>query len=115
MFGSLHKFLDEEFMAAHPTINFMENNRLFEFEIFSARLTDIHDPAYRINFSAEGSFENFLERNGAPLDATQIITLSTCVGANTDARLIVQGALRRVVNVTTEYNNGGGWNIIMKE
>ncbi|MCL2407881.1 MAG: class B sortase [Defluviitaleaceae bacterium] len=112
MFGSLHEFLDEQFLASHPTIHFITNNLLYEFKIFSARLTDIHDPAYQLNFNAPGSFIAFLERNDAPLDAEQIITLSTCVGTNNDRRMIVQGALQRVIPVNTEYDENGGWRIV---
>jgi sortase B len=95
MFGELFDFLEEEHLAKHSVIQFMKNDRLSEFEIFSVRETDIHDPAYQLNFSAPGSFEAFLERNGAPAGTERIITLSTCIGSDTDKRVIVQGALRR--------------------
>lgn len=91
LFGWLDGFLDEQNRSEHPVITFIENNHLSEFEIFSARITDINDPAYQLNFSAPGSFESFLERNGAPPDATQIITLSTCYGAGGDKRIVIQG------------------------
>lgn len=112
MFGALHYFLNEQHKAAHPLIVFMENNKMHEFTIFSARLTDIHDPAYQLDFSAPGSFQRFLARNGAPPYAQQIITLSTCVGTNNDIRMIVQGALTRTVPVTAEYG-ATGWTIVM--
>jgi len=95
MFGSLRKFLDELHMAEHPIITLEVNGRIVEYEIFSARRTDINDPAYHLDFSIPGSFRAFIERNGAPPDAVQIITLSTCVGeGNDDERMIVQGVLR---------------------
>lgn len=114
MFSTLHLFVDEQHMAEHPLIVFMENNKMHEFEIFAARMTDINDPAYHLDFSAPGDFEVFLERNGAPADVAQIITLSTCIGTNNDRRMIVQGALRRTVPVTAEYGETG-WTIIMPE
>jgi len=95
MFGELWKFLDDEFLAAHNIITIIVGDRIIEYEIFSARITDIHDPAYHLDFSAPGSFGAFLERNNAPPDATQILTLSTCFGGEGgDERVIVQGALR---------------------
>jgi sortase B len=97
MFGGLHDFLDGQYLAEHPEIMFIENGRVSEFEIFSARITDINDPAYFLDFSAPGSFQSFAERNGAPPDAEQIITLSTCVGADNDKRVIVQGTLKNVL------------------
>jgi|GEM_PF-674982 len=94
MFGTLHYFLDDEHMARHPIISLLVNGRIVEYKIFSARKTDVNDPAYFLDFTAPGSFAGFLERNGAPADATQIITLSTCSSTgDDDVRVVIQGAL----------------------
>jgi sortase B len=115
MFGGLYRFTDPAHIAAHPTIVFMENDIMHEFLIFAARQTNIHDPAYQLDFTEEGAFAAFLERNNAPPSATQILTLSTCIGTNNDYRLLVQGVLIRSTLVTTEYSETGGWTIIMPE
>ena len=95
MFGDLWRFLDRQFLAGHPVITLKVNDRIVEYEIFSARKTDVTDQAYFLDFSAPGSFQAFAERNGAPQGAAQIITLSTCYsGDNDDERVIVQGVLR---------------------
>jgi len=102
-FSDLHKFLDERFLAENNTITLMINNRIVEYEIFSARLTDIHDPAYYLNFNYDGSFAAFAKRNGASPDAEQIITLSTCVTRGDDnERVIVQGVLRQNIDLSYE-------------
>jgi SrtB family sortase len=99
-FGGLDGFLNERYREEHSLITLIENERLAEFEIFSARLTDINDPAYYLDFSAEGSYTSFLERNGAPPDAAQILTLSTCYGeGGDDRRIIVQGARKSVTPI----------------
>ncbi|MCL2603715.1 MAG: class B sortase [Defluviitaleaceae bacterium] len=96
MFSDLRRFLDGEFLLRYPTISLIVNDRLVEYDIFSAKKTDITDPAFFLDFNEAGSFHDFLERIGAPPDAAQIITLSTCVSAgNDDERVIVQGVLRR--------------------
>ena len=107
MFGGLLEFRDEEYLAAHPTILYMENDHVSEFRIFSARETDINDPAYYLDFNTPGLFAAFAERNGAPADAERIITLSTCIGANNERRMIVQGVLRSVHPVELEYDENG--------
>ena len=138
MFGTLTNFLNPEYLTAHPYIWFMENGKLHEFEIFSARATDIYDPAYQIFFNTSDSFETFLKETGAPapIAATQndsfahmnngalqivtptvevptrIITLSTCIGANNNRRMIVQGILRRTAPVTIENREETGWTIV---
>ena len=92
MFGGLRKFLDEQYMKEHPVITLIIDEQTVEFEIFSARQTDIDDPAYFLYFDAPHVFPRFADRIEAPLVATQIITLSTCVSTgNNDARMIVQG------------------------
>jgi len=92
MFGGLRKYLDEQYMEEHPIITLIIDDQIIEFEIFSARQTDIDDPAYFLQFDAPHVFPRFANQLDAPLAATQIITLSTCVSTgDNDARMIVQG------------------------
>ena len=117
MFGSLCSFLDEQFREEHPEIILVDNNIAYGYEIFSVRETDVFDPAYQVDFSEFGTFENFLIKNGAPSDATKIITLSTCIGdGSNDLRLVVQGAYKRTAIVDNiGHNENGGWHINMQE
>ena len=95
MFGSLRNYLDGQYLADHPVITLKVNDRIVEYEVFSAKKTDAYDPVYFLDFRAPGSFRSFLEMCGAPSGAVQIITLSTCVsGDDEDERVIVQGVLR---------------------
>jgi hypothetical protein len=114
MFGGLRHYLDEQYMAEHSEIMLVENNFVSVFEIFAARMTDISDPAYQLDFSEPGAFQAFIERNGAPEGTERIITLSTCVGTDNDRRMIVQGALKRVAVAEAEHREGG-WHINIKE
>ena len=95
MFGTLRNYLNEDYLENHPVITLVANDRAVEYEVFSARRTNVDDPAYFLDFSEPGAFGGFLERCGAPADAAQVLTLSTCVsGDDKDERVIVQGALR---------------------
>jgi len=93
IFSDLRKYLSKQFLDDNRIITLIVNDELIEFEIFSARLTDINDPAYYLTFDASHSFPRFADRVGAPLQATQILTLSTCArrDGGGDARVIVQG------------------------
>jgi len=92
MFGDLRRFLNDQFLEDNRIITLIVDDRAVEFEIFSARMSDINDPAYFIDFSGPRAFPRFADRVDAPLQATQIITLSTCTsGGSKDARMIVQG------------------------
>jgi len=91
MFSDLHKFLDRDFFEEHDTLTLKVGNETLEFTIFDARLTDITDYAYHLDFSYSRAFPRFADRIEAPLRAMQIITLSTCTNCpNDDARLVVQ-------------------------
>ena len=92
MFSDLRKLLNDQYLEEYNTITLIVNDEVLEFEIYSARLTSIHDPAYYHDFGDSHSFPRFANRVDAPLKATQIITLSTCTrSGNDDARLVVQG------------------------
>jgi len=92
MFGDLHLFLDELFLDENRIITLTVNGRTFEYEIFSVRLTNIYDPAYMIYFNSTQDFIEFAYEIDAPVHATKVLTLSTCVdGGSRDARLVVQG------------------------
>jgi sortase B len=95
MFGGLRNFLRKDYIEEHNVITLTVNDQVIEYEIFDARMTDIHDPAYNLYFEEPGAFAAFAEECGAPEDAKQIITLSTCVsGDDDDERVIVQGVLK---------------------
>jgi len=93
MFSDLRGFINSRFLEENNIITLIIDGETVEFEIFSARLSDINDPAYYLTFDASHSFPRFADRVGAPLQATQIITLSTCArrDGGGDARVIVQG------------------------
>jgi hypothetical protein len=91
MFGDLHLLLDEQFLNENRLITINVNGRNLEYEIFSVRLSDIFDPAYIVYFSSMHDFYEFAYEIDAPIQATKILTLSTCVnGGGNDDRLIVQ-------------------------
>jgi len=91
MFTDLKMFLDKTFLEENNKITLIVNGNEIEFEIFSARRSDINDPAYDLNVATTRYFGRFADRIGAPIRASQILTLSTCVSeGNDDARMIVQ-------------------------
>jgi len=92
MFTDLRRLLDEQFLEANNIITLVVNGYEVQFEIFSARISDVNDPAYNLNLNTPRDIARFANRINAPIRATQIITLSTCVSrGNDDERLIVQG------------------------
>jgi len=91
IFTDLRKLLNNQFLEENNIVKLIVNDQVIEYEIFSVRRSDIEDPAYHLNFDASNSFPRFANKIDAPLRATQILTLSTCVTSNNDDdRLIVQ-------------------------
>ncbi|MCL2279543.1 MAG: class B sortase, partial [Oscillospiraceae bacterium] len=78
LFSELHRLLDSSFLAENDIIALQVGDEILEFTIFDARLTDITDYAYHLDFSYARAFQRFADRIDAPLRALQIITLSTC-------------------------------------
>jgi len=93
MFSELRSLLNPEFREENNIITLIINGNEVEFEIFAARLTDIHDPAYTLDFSHQRYFARFADNIDAPLHATQVLTLSTCArrDGGGDARILVHG------------------------
>ena len=93
MFTDLIKFTNRQFRDENNIITLIVNDNEVKFEIFSARMSDINDPAYDLNLNEPRYFARFANKIGAPLEATQILTLSTCTrGGSDDARVIVQAS-----------------------
>ena len=91
MFTDLLKFFNPQFLEENDRITLIVNDEVIEYEIFSVRLSDITDPAYDLDFGEPRYFARFANRVNAPLQATQILTLSTCTrGGSDDARVIIQ-------------------------
>jgi len=91
MFGDLHLLLDEQTLNENRIITINIGGEIFEYEIFSVKLSDIYDIAYTIDFDTFSTFNKFTYDIDAPLYASKILTLSTCVSrGNDDDRLIIQ-------------------------
>jgi sortase B len=94
MFGGLRLFLDESYLSDHPTVTLTLDERELTYNIFSARQTDIYDPAYQLDFSEQGAYGQFLADCGAPSDAAHVLTLSTCVSTGDDRQRVIIQAWR---------------------
>lgn len=93
MFGKLRNFMEEDFRRNHTEICLYKDKELKRYNIFAVKVTDINNEAYNLDFENEEQFNEFADRMGAPENTEEILTLSTCLGADNDMRLLVQGAL----------------------
>jgi len=95
MFGTLHKLSDNNFLKNHEYIIITtQNKEKLVYKIFSVRKSNIHDPAYQVDFQDEKEFVNFANSLNAPDNTRNILTLSTCCGSGNKAdRFLVHAAL----------------------
>lgn len=93
MFGSLKRLLGKE--GSYPNISITKDDgTTATYAVFSVRLTDAYDPAYRLDFADDDMFAAFASDLGAPEGTTNLLTLSTCTdSAEPIERLLVHAAL----------------------
>jgi len=97
MFGGLHQYLDEVYARQNQLITLYTPDATLTYRIFSARVTDMYDPAYRLDFADDSEISAFIASYGGPADCTRMLTLSTCTNNdNDDERLLVHAALESV-------------------
>jgi sortase B len=95
MFGSLHLFLDAEYLNGHRDIIVtLPDNSYTVWSVFAAYESEITDQAYRMEFSGQDDYLAFADSLGAPDGTTRILTLSTCSsGGGKHGRLLVHAAI----------------------
>ena len=110
MFGSLAKFLDEDFLKSHRTFSFETIYDSFDVEVFSVYVTTTDFNYIKTEFASDQEYLSFLqeirERSMYEMDtdvsaADQIVTLSTCDPTldPKDGRLVVHAKI-------TKHSNG---------
>lgn len=103
MFGSLHRYQEEEYRQSHPHIYLVTDQGVFRYEVFASYEADVVSDTYRLIFEDEARRQSALEGYLAasvfvpevlPTVEDRILTLSTCMGNGTyDTRWVVQGVL----------------------
>jgi len=91
MFAPLLDYRDPAFLEAHPDIRIMTaEGEFLTYRIFEVRYTDAWDSVYALDFHDEAAAIQYFQ--GAPAGANQFLVLSTCVGADPAARLVILSA-----------------------
>ena len=106
MFGSLHKYEDEEFFYANRYIDVYTEDRLLAYKIFAAYEYSNEHLLYNNNFEdlysfsyfftmakARKSMHSIFDEDVILTGEEHIITLSTCINGKPNNRFLVQGVL----------------------
>lgn len=100
MFHDLSNYKDKEFYNEHNIIHVYTPGENYDYEIFSAYVTDANSNAYDSSFENNDYFADYLkdiksksfyETNVEVAKDNKIITLSTCTNGKVEERYVVQG------------------------
>lgn len=93
MFGLLPNYLQKDYLEAHSTLALYSRDQVYTYRIHYARIGDAYDPCYQLDFESPAEFSAFAQSYGAPADAAQMLTLSTCTNGDEDERILVHAYL----------------------
>ena len=105
MFQNLHKFRDKSFFDENKYIYIYTPKHIFTYEIFAAYKYDNRHLLNSFNYSDDAVFQEYLDyiknptsmlvnRRDVDLNLeSKILTLSTCIGNESNFRYLVQGVL----------------------
>ena len=103
MFGSLHRYQEQEYRDTHPHIYIVTDEAVRRYEVFASYEADVVSDTYRLYFEDDARkqtvLEDYLDRSVletglVPTVTDRILTLSTCTGTGTyDTRWAVQAVL----------------------
>ena len=91
MFASLHRYRQDSFRQAHPTISVtLREGGVRLYQIFAVRLVDVGDRAFSLFGQSEDNIVGYFAQHGAPKGAGQFLVLSTCTtNGSKDERLLI--------------------------
>lgn len=104
MFQNLMKFKDEAFWRENNEIILTIDGKRYEYEIFSSYISNSEDIDLKTNFENEEEYLKYIDdikkksifhRDINIKSNDRIITLSTCSYEKDDARMIINGRLKR--------------------
>lgn len=107
MFQNLHNYEDSAYMAEHPEVIIYTPDHVYRYQIFAAvTYSDVH-LYHEFDYTTESGRQAFLDsilssrgmadtiRDDVPVSAAdKFLTLSTCIGGQSDKRLIVEAVLQ---------------------
>lgn len=102
MFGTLEKYRDPAYLAAHPYIYITDDNGCHTYQIFSAMEAPVKSPVYALDVTDVTEKQTVLnwclmnsevDTGVLPVFRDRIVTLSTCTGKGYETRFVVQGVL----------------------
>ena len=104
MFGSLEKYRDPAYLAAHPCVYITDDTGCHTYQIFSVMEAAVDSPVYALEVTETTEKQTVLnwsmlnsevDTGVLPTFRDRIVTLSTCTGRGYETRFVVQAVLVR--------------------
>jgi len=105
MFADFHKYIDQEYYDAHPTMLLMTPEGDYTVEFFSGYISTLDTNAWQMQFSSDEEYSAWLQSAVSrsafdselvPTVQDRVITLSTCSDSAAKTRFVLLGVLRKV-------------------
>jgi len=102
MFGSLEKYRDPAYLAAHPCVYITDDTGCHTYQIFSVMEAAVNSPVYALELTEMTEKQTVLnwsilnsevDTGVLPTFRDRIVTLSTCTGRGYETRFVVQAVL----------------------
>lgn len=103
MFRGITLYKNQKYYDAHPVGQIMTPEKNYQFEVVSAYVASLADPAWQLEFVDDADALQWLEESRArapfvsrytPREGDRILTLSTCTYEFDEARFVLVGVLR---------------------
>jgi sortase B len=104
MFADFHKYIDQEYYDAHPTMLLLTPDGDYRVEFFSGYISTLDTNAWQREFYSEEEYSDWLETavdcsafesEVVPTVEDRVITISTCSDSAAKTRFVLLGVLRQ--------------------
>ena len=104
MFADFHKYTDQEYYDAHPTMMLLTPDGNYTVEFFSGYISTLDTDAWQLEFESEEAYKVWLEHavsrsvfhsDVVPTVEDRVLTLSTCSDSAAKTRFVLLGVLRQ--------------------
>lgn len=103
MFANLNKYKEQEFFNNHSYYVIVTPDKNYKIDIISGYVANVNEDSWKLNFSNDEEFSNwltwtkeksFFKSEITPTTEDRIITLSTCSNESNDTRFVLVGILK---------------------
>ena len=106
MFSELTKYKEQDYFDAHPTGYLITPERIYQIEFFAGYVANVKSASWELSFASDEDYEKWIQEakkqswftsDVNPAVTDQVLTLSTCSYEFDNARYVLHGVMREIV------------------